>query len=226
MPHYGMVIDLKRCYGCYACVMACKVKNHTPPGVFWARVLKDEVGTYPNTLRQALPVLCMQCDEPSCMEVCPTGVFTDKSLVHDYTRKWDLQSAPSVCVGCAVGCNILPGERYGRLKRIHNRFNAEVRPFLTEIPIGRQGIGFDRLDLDAWVDQYKSRNGRPGQSLGERLWDEKERRGSLIEPGSGISTNKFGEAAFAKALARATSGKRKPILRGASNSCGKQGSTE
>ena len=42
-----------------------------------------------------------------------------------------------------------------------NRFNAEVRPLLMEIPIGQQGIAFDRLDLDAWVDQYKSRNGRP-----------------------------------------------------------------
>jgi molybdopterin-containing oxidoreductase family iron-sulfur binding subunit len=73
MPRYGMVIDLKRCYGCFTCSMACKVKNHTPPGVFWARVLKGENGTYPNTIRQALPVLCMQCEEPSCMEVCPTG---------------------------------------------------------------------------------------------------------------------------------------------------------
>jgi hypothetical protein len=41
-----------------------------------------------------------------------------------------------------------------------NRFNAEVRPFITNIPIGRQGIAFDRLELDAWVDDYKSRNGR------------------------------------------------------------------
>lgn len=73
MPRYGMVIDLKRCYGCYACNMACKVKNHTPPGVFWSRVLKGETGKYPNTVRQALPVLCMQCEEPSCREVCPTG---------------------------------------------------------------------------------------------------------------------------------------------------------
>ena len=49
-----------------------------------------------------------------------------------------------------------------------NRFNTEVRPCLTEIPIGEQGIAFDRLDLDAWVDQYKSRNGRPGQPKGDR----------------------------------------------------------
>jgi len=41
-----------------------------------------------------------------------------------------------------------------------NRFNADVRPYITNIPIGRQGIAFDRLELDAWVDDYKSRNGR------------------------------------------------------------------
>lgn len=42
-----------------------------------------------------------------------------------------------------------------------NRFNVEVRPYLTEIPIGRQGIAFDRLELDAWADDYVLRNGRP-----------------------------------------------------------------
>jgi NADH-quinone oxidoreductase subunit G len=75
------------------------------------------------------------------VEVCPTGVFTDKLLVQDYTRKWDLQSAPSVCTGCAVGCNTLPGERYGRLKRIHNRYNAEVNGYFL-CDRGRFGAGF------------------------------------------------------------------------------------
>jgi len=63
------------------------------------------------------------------VEVCPTGVFTDKPLVNEYTRKWDLQSAPSVCTGCSVGCNIMPGERYGKLKRVHNRYNHEVNGY-------------------------------------------------------------------------------------------------
>jgi len=83
------------------------------------------------------------------VEVCPTGVFTDKSLVHEYTRKWDLQSAPSVCVGCAVGCNTLPGERYGKLKRIHNRYNREVNGYFL-CDRGRFGGSFvnseQRLD--------------------------------------------------------------------------------
>ena len=40
-----------------------------------------------------------------------------------------------------------------------NRFNREVRPYVAEMPIGKQGIAFDRIDLDAWADDYKSRNG-------------------------------------------------------------------
>ena len=56
-----------------------------------------------------------------------------------------------------------------------NRFNSDVRPCVTEIRIGTQGIAFDRLELDLWADQYKSRNGRPGRLQGERLWDATER---------------------------------------------------
>ncbi|EED34264.1 NADH dehydrogenase i, g subunit [Luminiphilus syltensis NOR5-1B] len=79
------------------------------------------------------------------VEVCPTGVFTDKTLVGQYTRKWDLQSAPSVCVGCAVGCNTVPGERYGKVKRVHNRFNAEVNGYFL-CDRGRYGSGYVNSD--------------------------------------------------------------------------------
>ena len=44
-----------------------------------------------------------------------------------------------------------------------NRFNLEVRPYITEIPIGRQGIAFDRIEMDAWADRYIESNGRPGR---------------------------------------------------------------
>ncbi len=52
-----------------------------------------------------------------------------------------------------------------------NRFNRLVRPNLVVIPIGKQGIAFDRLDLDGWADQYKSRNGRPAAER-RKPWDE------------------------------------------------------
>ena len=53
-----------------------------------------------------------------------------------------------------------------------NRFNAEVRPLIIEMNIGSHGIGFDRLDLDAWVDDYKHRTGRSNSLKGIKTWDK------------------------------------------------------
>jgi NADH-quinone oxidoreductase subunit G len=62
-------------------------------------------------------------------EVCPTGVFTDKTLKEHYTRKWDMTMAPSICQHCSLGCNIIAGERYGELRQITSRFNGEVNGY-------------------------------------------------------------------------------------------------
>jgi NADH-quinone oxidoreductase subunit G len=75
------------------------------------------------------------------VEICPTGVFTDKTLKHHYARKWDLQSAPSVCVHCALGCNTDVGERYGTARRIVNRYNHEVNGYFL-CDRGRFGYEF------------------------------------------------------------------------------------
>jgi len=74
------------------------------------------------------------------VEVCPTGVFTDKAFSENYSRKWDLQTAPSVCVGCSVGCNTSPGERYGSLRRTVNRYNSEINGYFL---CDRGRFGFD-----------------------------------------------------------------------------------
>ncbi len=75
------------------------------------------------------------------VEICPTGVFTDATLKQHYTRKWDLQMAPSVCVHCAAGCNTSIGERYGALRRVANRFNHEVNGYFL-CDRGRFGYEF------------------------------------------------------------------------------------
>src|SRR5438309_1272045 len=75
------------------------------------------------------------------VEVCPTGVFTDKTLKQHYTRKWDLQMAPSICAHCGLGCNTTAGERYGTLRRIVNRYNGEVNGYFL-CDRGRFGYEF------------------------------------------------------------------------------------
>ena len=79
------------------------------------------------------------------VEVCPTGVFTDKTLRMHYTRKWDLQTAPSICAHCAVGCNTIPGERYGELRRVRTRYNGEVNGYFL-CDRGRYGYEFVNSD--------------------------------------------------------------------------------
>ena len=79
------------------------------------------------------------------VEVCPTGVFTDKTLKQHYTRKWDLQAAPSICAHCSLGCNTIPGERYGTLRRIRNRYNESVNGYFL-CDRGRYGYEFANGD--------------------------------------------------------------------------------
>jgi len=87
------------------------------------------------------------------IEICPTGVFTDKTFKQHYSRKWDLQTAPSVCVHCSLGCNIIAGERYGTLRRILNRYNGQVNGYFI-CDRGRFGYEFvnsnTRIKGTAW----------------------------------------------------------------------------
>jgi len=84
-----------------------------------------------------------------------------------------------------------------------NRFNQEVRPHLTEIPIGKQGIAFDRLEVDLWVDEYKARHGRK-QTQGAAKWDKKEHQDLESEEESGILKSKSSVKKFTRALELAT----------------------
>ncbi len=74
-------------------------------------------------------------------EICPTGVFTDKTLKSHYTRKWDMTMAPSICQHCSLGCNIIGAERYGELRQITTRFNAEINGYFI-CDRGRFGYEF------------------------------------------------------------------------------------
>lgn len=90
-----------------------------------------------------------------------------------------------------------------------NRFSRLVRPYITDIPIGQQGVAFDRLELDAWATHYMKCNGRPAARR-TTPWDKPREPclGSPKEAMSGISTRESEAAEFAKALAKLTSKKR------------------
>lgn len=143
--------EMNRCIACYRCVRFYKdYAGGEDLGVYGSneRVYfgRDKDGQFESEFSGNLT------------EVCPTGVFTDKTHSERYNRKWDMQYAPSICHGCSAGCNISAGERYGELRRIENRYNGEVnRYFLCDR--GRFGYG------------YVNRADRPTQAL-ERINDK------------------------------------------------------
>ena len=65
----------------------------------------------------------------------------------------------TLCASLAFNAKEVPPKLNGRFSTWLS-FNAEVRPWLSEIPIGRHGIAFDRLDLDRFAEEHKRRNGR------------------------------------------------------------------
>ena len=126
--------EMNRCIQCYRCVRF--YREYAGGRDLDAFGLRDQVYFG----RQADGVLENEFSG-NLVEVCPTGVFTDKTLKQHYTRKWDMQMAPSVCVHCGLGCNTTPGERYGMLRQIVTRYNREVNGYFL-CDRGRYGYEF------------------------------------------------------------------------------------
>ncbi len=140
--------EMNRCIACYRCVRYYKdYADGKDLGVYGAHdnvyFGRPEEGTLESEFSGNL------------VEICPTGVFTDKTHSERYNRKWDMQFAPSICQQCSVGCNISPGERYGELRRIENRYNGSVNHYFL-CDRGRFGYG------------YVNRKDRPRQPMQRR----------------------------------------------------------
>ncbi len=109
MTRYGMVLDLRSCIGCRACMAACAMENQTP---FWdqninkwrTKVIDVKVGNrliFHSTI-------CMHCENPPCVPVCPTGAShideeNGRVVLVDYDK----------CINCGYCVEACPyGARY------------------------------------------------------------------------------------------------------------------
>lgn len=79
-----MVIDVKKCVGCYNCFLTCRDEfagNEYPgyaaaqpmSGMNWTKVIEVERGQYPKVKVDHVPINCMQCDSAACLKLDQTG---------------------------------------------------------------------------------------------------------------------------------------------------------
>ena len=103
MANWGMVIDLDKCVGCQACSLACKAENNVPHGspyeqdrrqdIYWHKVIAATEGEYPAVNTQIIPMPCMHCEHPPCVNVCPAKATVkrgDGIVMQNFRR----------CIGC------------------------------------------------------------------------------------------------------------------------------
>ena len=96
--------------------------NHTPKDVFWMKLVKREVGEYPNVNVEFFPKQCMHCGNPPCVDVCPTGASykrDDGIVIVDGSK----------CMGCAYCIMACP---YDARTKMHEIRGYDPNVKLTE----------------------------------------------------------------------------------------------
>jgi NADH-quinone oxidoreductase subunit G len=163
-PH--VMLDAERCILCSRCVRFCDEITHTGELGIFSRGDHSEIGLFPG----------QELDNKysaNVVDICPVGALTDRDFRFQ-VRVWYLDSAKSVCPGCARGCNIevhvnrrRPHHNEGRrVARLKPRFNADVnRWWLCDA--GRYGF----TPVDA-ADRLLVPTRRDGETTTAATWDE------------------------------------------------------
>ncbi|AKC60050.1 NADH-quinone oxidoreductase subunit NuoG [Blochmannia endosymbiont of Polyrhachis (Hedomyrma) turneri] len=148
--------EMNRCISCYRCVRY--YKDYADGFDF------DVYGVHDNLYFGRFQEGKLESEfSGNLVEICPTGVFTDKTSSQYYSRKWDMQFSPSICVHCSVGCNIILGERYGKICRVDNRYNGSINGYFL---CDRGRFGYD------YVNNMESRFKKPLHRKDKKNWIE------------------------------------------------------
>ena len=106
---YAIVVDTRRCIGCWSCSVACKLENNLPDQVWYSTVEtvggdqpNTPAGEYGNCTLCYMPTHCMHCDTPACTPVCPTGAtYKDEEI-------GIVMQDTEICIGCGSCLNACP----------------------------------------------------------------------------------------------------------------------
>ncbi len=183
MTHFGMTIDTKRCVGCNACTVACKIANNLPANILWTRALTDggdvadtPKGTFPHVAMTYVTVGCQHCENPACVKVCPVGAtYKDPEtgvVRQDYDKCIGCRMCMSACpytgvrsfnweepqyhMDYAVGSKDIPEHQKHTVEKCtfcYHRTSQGIEPACMHLCVGRARFWGDLDDPNSEVSQ-------------------------------------------------------------------------
>jgi len=144
----AMVIDSASCIDCKGCMTACKVENKVPPGK-WRNWIKEQDPDLENLNKaESLhfqPGNCMHCDNPTCVQACPT------SATYKDEKEGTIKANKKLCIGCGSCIPACPyGARYRHPEEKvvdkcdfceHRRARGELPACVTTCPTKARTFG-------------------------------------------------------------------------------------
>ncbi len=169
-----IALDRERCILCYRCTRFSEEVAEDGQLIARNRGARTEIATFE--------------DEPyrspfsgNVVELCPVGALTSTLYRFD-ARPWDIQNVPTVCTGCAVGCNTSATIREGKVRRILSRNHPEIdRGWLCDkgrfsyphlraedritSPLRRGRKGLEEMSWNAALDELETMLRDSGSSI-------------------------------------------------------------
>ncbi len=154
---YAFVIDPARCIDCRACLVACRAEWNTPPGQTRIWVHTDgPQGTFPNLRQTYVPAQCHHCEDPWCVDACPTGAT--------FKREEDglVLIDENACIGCGLCVNACPFQarfrnvqtgKADKCSACFHRVEAGEMPACVATCIGGARLFGDLNDPESTVSQ-------------------------------------------------------------------------
>jgi NADH-quinone oxidoreductase subunit G len=125
-----VMLDQERCIQCSRCIRFCDEITQTGELAFFRRGARAMIGIWPGERLD-------NAYSGNVVDICPVGALTLKEF-RFATRVWYVKNTPSICAGCARGCNIVigvgtqrelmttEGQQDDRIKRVVPRVNEAV----------------------------------------------------------------------------------------------------
>lgn len=174
-----MLVDLKKCIGCFSCEVSCKLEHNTGFGPRFIRLMQVGPKRVNGRLKTLyVPMLCMHCDPAACIETCPTGAMTKRAkdgIVYVDSEK---------CIGCKRCMQACP---YGAVQW------DSTKNIVVKCDFCKDRVDYRRVYSKEEIERIYRFALEKGRTLKEIIYDEtgalkRDNKGRLVDAkGRGIS---------------------------------------